>query len=155
MAVVLAALLDERRVVLELQARTGEAALREIVGTMADSPELKDAEAFLQEVFAREEKHSTYLGHGVALPHARTDLVTGVLLGIGRSRAGIPFGENGEPAHLIFLVGVPQRLLTDYLVCVGAVARLTSEEATRAALMNAKTAPELVEILREGSLLLE
>ncbi|MCA1660153.1 MAG: PTS sugar transporter subunit IIA [Verrucomicrobiaceae bacterium] len=155
MAVVLAGLLHEQHVVLELRARTGEAALREIVATIADSAELRDPEEFLREVCAREEQHSTYLGHGVALPHARTDLVSEIVLGIGRSHAGIPFGENREPAHLLFLIGVPQRLVTDYLVCVGALARLTSEEKTRTAIMDAATAPELLEILREGSLLLE
>jgi mannitol/fructose-specific phosphotransferase system IIA component (Ntr-type) len=155
MAVVLAGLLDEQHVVLDLQGRSGEAALREIITTMKQLAELQDPEKFLREVCAREEKHSTYLGHGVALPHARTDLVSEIVLGIGRSHAGIPFGEGGEPAHLIFLIGVPQRLVNDYLVCVGALARLTKEENTRSALMKAATAAELLEILREGSLLLE
>ena len=155
MAVVLADLLDPDQVVLELEARTGENALREIIATMRRGDVLRDAEAFLGEVCAREETHTTYMGDGVAIPHARTDLVTEIILGIGRSAAGVPFGENGEPAHLIYLIGVPQRMVTDYLVCVGALARLTKEAKTRTALMNAQTAEELVEILREGSLLLE
>ena len=88
------------------------------------------------------------MGNGVAFPHARTDLVKDIVLGIGRSPDGVVFGENGELAHLIFVIGVPQRMVTDYLVCVGALARLTKDAATRTALMDAATARELVEILR-------
>jgi mannitol/fructose-specific phosphotransferase system IIA component (Ntr-type) len=88
----------------------------------------------------------------VAFPHARTDLVDGLVLGIGRSTAGIPFGYSSELVHLIFLVGIPQRMVTDYLVCVGALARVVKDKARRDALMAVETAEEFVEILREGSL---
>ncbi len=129
--------------------------LREIVTTMQSSNNLREPDKFLTEVCAREELHTTYMGNGIALPHARTDLVERIVLGIGRSEKGVPFGENSELAHLIFLIGVPQRMANDYLVCVGTLARLTRDEATRNALMVAKTAAELVELLRAGSLLLE
>jgi mannitol/fructose-specific phosphotransferase system IIA component (Ntr-type) len=45
-------------------------------------------------------------------------------------------------------------MVTDYLTCVGALARLSSDEKTRAALDEAETPAEFVEILRAGSLLL-
>jgi mannitol/fructose-specific phosphotransferase system IIA component (Ntr-type) len=57
--------------------------------------------------------------------------------------------------HLIFLVGVPQRRVTDYLVCVGALARVVKDKEGRDRLMAAKTAEEFVELLREGSLAVE
>jgi mannitol/fructose-specific phosphotransferase system IIA component (Ntr-type) len=95
------------------------------------------------------------MGNGIAFPHARTDLVERIVLGIGRSRAGVPFGEDGEPARLIFLIGVPQRMAADYLVCVGAFARLTSDGKMRDALLNAETPAEFIKLLREGSLVLE
>lgn len=155
MAVVLADLLEEKHVTLALTAATREAALREIVATMADDGRLTEPEKFLAEVLTREETTSTYVGHGVAFPHARTDLVQEIVLGIGRSAAGVPFGAEDERAHLLFVIAVPRRMVTDYLICVGALARLTKEEKTRAAVMAAATESELVEILRAGSLALE
>ena len=47
-----------------------------------------------------------------------------LVVGIGRSRAGIPFGHNGARARLIFVIGVPERLVNDYLICVGTLVRL-------------------------------
>ena len=155
MAVVLADLLDEQSVTLELKAQTCDDALREIIATMDCEGELGEPEKLFGEVLARERAHSTFMGRGVAFPHARTNLVNQICLGIGRSRAGISFGSKGELAHLIFVIAVPQRMVTDYLTCVGALARLSSDERTRAALDEAITPAEFVDVLRRGSLLLE
>ncbi|MGI8435958.1 MAG: PTS sugar transporter subunit IIA [Chthoniobacterales bacterium] len=155
MAVVLSDLLEEGRVTLELHAQTRDEALREIVATMCKTVEVCEEEKFLAEVIARENVHTTFMGHGIAFPHARTEWVEQIVLGLGRSRAGIAFGAEGELAHLIFVIGVPKRMVTDYLVCVGALARMTKEEATRTALLEASSAADLLQILREGSLRLE
>ncbi len=155
MPATLADLLEERHITLDLRSEGREEALREIISLMKVTPAVVDAEKFLQEVLAREEAHTTFMGDGVAFPHARTDLVTRIVLGIARSREGVPFAENGEPAHLIFVIGVPTRMVTDYLVCVGALARITKDPANRAALMDAETAAEFSELLRAASLLLE
>ena len=155
MAVVLADLLDERHVTLGLRAGTGELAVRTIIETMHAAGNVADPEKLLSEVMAREKTNSTFMGRGVAFPHARTNLVTQIVLGIGRSAEGVPFGPNGELAHLLFVVAVPQRMATDYLVCVGALARLVRDRETRGALDAAATAAELVDVLRAGSLLLE
>ncbi len=155
MAVVLSDLLDENSVTLELRASDRDEALREIVATMCGPVDACEEEKFLGEVIARENVHTTFMGHGIAFPHARTEWVEKIVLGIGRSRAGIVFGAEGELAHLVFVIGVPKRMVTDYLVCVGALARITKAEATRTALMEAGTAADLLQILREGSLRLE
>jgi mannitol/fructose-specific phosphotransferase system IIA component (Ntr-type) len=77
----------------------------------------------------------------------RTDLVDEIVIGVGRSRAGIPFGENQQRAHLIFVIGVPERLLSDYLVCVGTLARLMKDGTIRSRLLNAETPHEFIEAL--------
>ena len=155
MAVVLADLLDERSVTLELQARTCEQVLREIIATMRCDSRVEEPDRLFDEVLARERMHSTYMGRGVAFPHARTDLVNEICLGIGRSRDGVSFGREGELAHLIFVIAVPKRMVTDYLTCVGALARLSSDEKTRAALNEAATPAEFVHLLRQGSVALD
>jgi mannitol/fructose-specific phosphotransferase system IIA component (Ntr-type) len=70
-----------------------------------------------------------------------------IVLGIGRSRAGIPFGMNQQRARLIFVIGVPERLVNDYLICVGTLARLVKDEAIRSALLRAETPREFIEAL--------
>jgi mannitol/fructose-specific phosphotransferase system IIA component (Ntr-type) len=154
MAVVLADVLDEQNVTLELRAATRDDAVREIVATMAGAAKVRQPHKYVEEVLAREKSHSTLVGHCVAFPHSRTELADGIVLGIGRSAAGVPWGEQGDPAHLIFVIAVPRRMMTSYLVCVGALARITKSEENRAALLKAANAAEVVEFLRAESLLL-
>lgn len=150
MALALADILDEQHVVLELAATTRDAAFREIVATMR----VPDPDGFLREVLAREEVNTTLMPNGLAFPHARTDLVPRIVLGIGRSQEGISFGAEGR-AQLIFVVGVPQRMVNDYLVCVGALARLVRNDETRTALMRSEMPAEFIALLSNGSKLLE
>jgi mannitol/fructose-specific phosphotransferase system IIA component (Ntr-type) len=154
MPIPFADLLHEQQVILRLRSRKPLNAIREIVDVLASdvSRKIDKPEAFLEQVLAREQTHASAVDSGVAFPHARTDLVDEIVIGIGRSRAGIPFGENRQRAHLIFVVGVPERLLSDYLVCVGTLARLVKDETIRSRLLTAETPHEFIEALTADNL---
>jgi mannitol/fructose-specific phosphotransferase system IIA component (Ntr-type) len=141
-------LLDPKHVVLDLRGRTAGEAVWEIIELLRESGELPAAQEFFEAVMAREEKSSTIANGGVAFPHARTELVGQLVLGIGRSRAGVPFGEKAELAHLIFVIAVPQQMVNDYLICVGGLARRLNNEATRQALLEASTPADFLDRLR-------
>jgi mannitol/fructose-specific phosphotransferase system IIA component (Ntr-type) len=148
-------LLHEQQVILRLRSRKPANAIREIVDVLASDisgRKIDNAEAFLEQVLARERTHPSAVENGVAFPHARTDLVDEIVIGVGRSRAGISFGENQQRAHLIFVIGVPERLLSDYLVCVGTLARLVKNETIRSRLLNAETPHEFIEALTAETL---
>ena len=147
MAIALTDLLDEKQVILGLRSRKVPSALREIIDLLAQDGKIDNPEAFFDEVLAREQEHPSVVESSVAFPHARTDLVDEIVVGIGRSRAGIRFGDNGARARLIFVIGVPERLVNDYLICVGALVRLVRDDATRSALLHAQTPREFIDTL--------
>ena len=155
MSALLNDVLDPKLVVLELREATAAEAILEIVQLLRANGLVNDFYKLADEIMEREGRTSTNTGVGVAFPHARTALVDRIVLGVGRSTAGIVFGHSPELVHLIFLVGVPQRRVTDYLVCVGALARVVKDKKGRDALMAATTAEEFVDLLREGSLAVE
>ena len=152
MPALLSEILDPKQVSLELHEATAAEAILEIVELLRDNGRVNDFYKLADAVMEREGRTSTNTGEGIAFPHARTNLVDRIVLGIGRSTPGIPFGYSNEPVHLIFLIGVPQRMVTDYLICVGALARVVKDKERRAALMAATTPEEFVELLRAGSL---
>jgi len=155
MPIALADLLTEQHVILQLRSRKPANAIREIVDVLASEisgRKIAKPEAFLKEVLAREQRHPSVVEDGVVFPHARTDLVDEIVLGVGRSGAGIPFGENQQRANLIFVIGVPERLVSDYLVCVGMLARLVKDETRRSTLLNAETPREFTEALTADTL---
>ena len=155
MPIALADLLTEQQVILRLRSRKSANAIREIVDELASDigdRKIVNPEAFLEQVFDREQAHPSVVENGVVFPHARTDLVDEIVIGVGRSRAGIPFGENQQRAHLVFVIGVPERLLSDYLVCVGTLARLGKDQTIRSRLLNAGTPREFIEALTADTL---
>jgi mannitol/fructose-specific phosphotransferase system IIA component (Ntr-type) len=147
MAIALSDLLDERHVALRLRSRKLPNALREIAQLLAQNGKIADPESFLEQVLAREQEHSSVVENGMAFPHARTDLVDEIVIGIGRSRAGIRMGPEEQRARLIFVIGVPERLVNDYLICVGTLARLARDDATRSVLLHAQTPREFIDAL--------
>jgi PTS system nitrogen regulatory IIA component len=148
MPIALSDLLDQHQVALRLNAREQSDALRELVQLLATNRKIENTDKFLEELTAREQARPSVIEHGVAFPHLRTELVDEIVLGIGRSKAGVQFA-GGETANLIFLIGVPQRMASEYLICVGALARLLQNETVRTALMRARTAAEFIDVLKQ------
>lgn len=138
----LESLLDPRHVALNLRGHGAGEAVWEIVQLLGGTGELRSPKEFFEAVMEREAKSSTVANGGVAFPHARTQLVDQLLLGIGRSESGVTFPPEGELVHLLFVIAVPQQMVNDYLICVGSLARCLNSEPTRQSLMEASTPGE-------------
>jgi len=147
MAIALTDLVDPKQITLNLRAHSQPEIMREIADLLVGNGKLDNAERFMKELQLRERTNSTYAGDGIAFPHARTKLVEQIVLGIGRSEAGIPWTSKGETAHLIFLIAVPERLISDYLVVVGAIARITKDRPLRTLLLHAETMDDFIATL--------
>ncbi|MFM7148395.1 MAG: PTS sugar transporter subunit IIA, partial [Gemmataceae bacterium] len=67
-----------------------------------------DADTILEAITQREERGSTALPQGIAIPHAHRPLGDGVLaeplVVFGKTSRPIPFGGRGEMTDLFFLV---------------------------------------------------
>src|SRR5438034_10270060 len=147
MAIALVDLLDEKQVILRLRSRKMPNALREIVQLLVHNGKIDKPEAFLKQVLAREQAHPSVVENGVSFPHARTDLVNQIVLGIGRSRAGIPFGANQQRARLILVVGATQLLVNDYMISIGTMTRLVMDDTVRSTLLHAEPPREVLNAL--------
>jgi mannitol/fructose-specific phosphotransferase system IIA component (Ntr-type) len=144
MSIALADLIDPKQMVLNLRARTQAEAMHAIVDLLVGAGKINNPEKFLEQLQARETTNSTYAADGVAFPHVRTKLVDEIIVGVGRSEAGIPWTDKGETANLIFLIAVPERLISDYLVVVGAIARITKDRPLRTLLLHAENVDEFI-----------
>jgi mannitol/fructose-specific phosphotransferase system IIA component (Ntr-type) len=142
-------LLDPKFFVPELKGSAASEAIWEIIQRLQASGELRDAKAFFEAVMNREKKSSTVADDGVAYPHARTELIDQIMLGIGRSENGVKFDGSEDLVHLIFVIAVPQQMVNDYLICLGALARTLRSQETREALLTATTPAEFVARLRK------
>lgn len=96
--------LNPKSIIAPLTATTKAAAIRELVHHLAVENELGDEGTLLKMIVEREEKTSTFLPMGIAIPHARTEMVSDIIMVMGTSPDGIE-DEGPEPlrAHVFFL----------------------------------------------------
>ena len=92
----------------ELKSKRKSAVLEEMVAALATADATRHPEGVLDAVLRREALGSTGVGKGIAVPHARSTLITERSMVIARSPKGIDFGSaDGLPAHLCFLIVAP------------------------------------------------
>ena len=106
-------------------------------------------ELFRRALVEREELHSTGIGDGIALPHARNalvGLVTQPTVVFARHAAGLHYNAiDGQPAHLIFLLVAPN--VTVHLGMLARISRLLRDPKLRRDLMAATTPAQAIELL--------
>ena len=133
---------------LELTACDKDAAIHEVAGLLAGWPAIPDLDAFVQEIFAREAHGSTALGHGVAMPHARTDRCREMVIAVGRRKLGLDYQTpDGKPVQLLFLIGTPMQEIAEYLRMVGTLARMLTQETVRRQLLEAANINDFMAVI--------
>ena len=119
-------------------------------------PELSDQQegrlTLLRALHEREQLHSTGIGDGIAMPHARNALVGLVdhhIIVFGRHAKGIPYGAiDGVPARLFFLLIAPT--VTQHLAILARLSRILRQPKIRQSLLNADRPEKIVAILRDA-----
>src|SRR3954465_369955 len=116
--------------------------LGELVNQIPELSKQSDARTtLLRALHDREQLHSTGIGDGVALPHARNALVGLVdhpVIVFGRHAKGIPYGAlDSVPARLFFLVIAPT--VTQHLAILARLSRLLRDPKIRQALLTTET----------------
>ncbi len=146
-------LLDDPRLVLELEAAEHWLAILEMVDRLVAAgklPESRRAE-ILDALRHREEMVSTGIGSGVAIPHAFSDDLDEVIAVFGRSAGGIDFESlDGEPVRLVFLFIVPRRDYQLHLKTLAAIAKTFTNPRLRDALQSAPDHAEIMRLLKTG-----
>ena len=146
----ISSLLKPEQIKLELAQTKRCNAINEVAQLLQGNPSVINFGGFYEELLARERIESTCLGNEIAFPHARTDYLKGMVLAIGRSPQGVWFETSGQTVKLIFVIGTPKRMVTDYLSVVGGLARLLKDSSTREQLLTAKTTDEFMGALSQA-----
>lgn len=143
--------LTERRVVLEPGGLRLADALRAAFARIPADELPLDRDAVVKAVLERERLAGTYLGKGIALPHARLAGMERAVLVLVRDRAGIPVEHSSERAHLLFVLLTPAGQPRVHQRLQARIAQLIeNSEYVEERLLDATTAAEVVDIIRTG-----
>ena len=147
MAGLLRNLLDPSRIVLAVQSTKRTAALNEVARRLDGHPAVTNYAGFYQELLARDRLDTTCLGNEIALPHARTEHVSDLVLAIGRSPGGVVFEKGDQTVRLLFVLGTPKNNPMAYLQVVSTLCKIFKHPANREALLQAETPEAFVGVL--------
>jgi mannitol/fructose-specific phosphotransferase system IIA component (Ntr-type) len=152
-SVVLSELLLPATMNLNLKSADRDSVLGELVNQipqLAGQPEAR--QTLLRALHEREQLHSTGIGDGIALPHARNALVGLVdkpILIFGRHPKGIPYGAiDAVPARLFFLLVAPT--VTEHLAILARLSRLLRDPKLRQSLLAAGSPEAVLARVREA-----
>lgn len=141
-------LLTENLVIGDLKATSKKEAILEMVERLDVNGKLVDKKMYLEAVLKREEEHTTGIGMGIAIPHGKTNAVKIPALVFARSEEGVEFDSmDGSPAHLLFMVAVPESANQEHLKILGLVSRKLMNKDTREKLMKSMTYEEVIAVL--------
>lgn len=136
-------------VVLGLEARDKESAIRELASRLAASRADLDAGLAVTEIMRREKLASTGLGDGIAIPHGRVSGLQRPTAALGVSREGVEFQSlDGKPARLIFLVLTPPQDEGAHVHILERISTLLSSDYLREQLLHAQDIDDVFQTFR-------
>jgi PTS system fructose-specific IIC component len=146
-------LLDTNSILPNLRAESKEAAIEELVEALDRAGRVADRGAVLDAVLEREQAMSTGLEDGVAVPHAKSAAVSTLTAALGIKREGLDFeSADGKPTKIVFLLVAEQNNPGPHVRALAKLARLLSDPAMRTALINARTAQEILDTIKQREL---
>ena len=144
-------LLIKDRINLDVQSSDKTGIIRELAKLHESTGVLNDYEGYVNALMAREAQSSTGIGEGIAIPHAKTEFVKEPALAMGRKKEGIEYDSlDGEPATLFFMIAAPDGANNTHIETLARLSQLLLDDDFKAALENAATADEVVDIINKA-----
>lgn len=142
--------LRERCIVLDLQATSMRQAIMQILAQVPTRELPLPADKIARAVLEREAAMSTYLGNGLATPHARLEGIEKPVLLFARSDQGVPVESTTEKAHLFFMLLTPSSAPRLQVRLLARIAGLMSSEYLVERLREAPSPTAILEAIRAG-----
>ena len=136
------------RTVLGIQASSIEEMVGQAFGRVPAQELPLPAERIVKAVLERERAMSTYLGRGLAIPHARLEGIDKPALLFARSEEGVPIAGRDEKAHLAFILLTPSGSPRIQARLLARICQFIDSEYVAEKLLKADTPQAVVEAIR-------
>lgn len=142
--------LDPACIRLELNSTGRDEAVRELVGLIHAKYRLRNVEDIVQVVMEREQKMSTSLENGIAVPHGKSASIDRLLVAVGLKQKGIDFkSADGQPSKIIILILSSASQAGPHVRCLAEIGRLLQSESNRKKILAAKDAETVFRLMTD------
>jgi len=115
-----------------LLATDKESALYELVDLLAQHHEIPDTQLLKDAVWQREQTRTTGIGHGIGIPHGKTDCISVLSMAIGIPHSPLEFGAiDGKPVEMILLLASPADQTSQHVQALARISRLLTDDDFR------------------------
>ncbi len=146
------ALLTDRRIALDVHASSIEEAIGQVMRTtpLPELPGTTSTVDVARQLLERERSLSTYVGRGIAIPHARIMGLERPIAIFARLTPGIAVANRRETARFLFILLVPSGAQRLHLRLLARIAQIAESDYTLERLGQADDAAAIQEALTAG-----
>ena len=141
-------LLSKDSILLNGAPKSKAEAIDMLVDLQVKGGNISDRETYKQGILAREEKGSTAVGEGIAIPHAKSSAVTAPSLAAMTVPGGVDYEAlDDEPSDVLFMIAAPDTNADVHLEVLSRLMTLLMDEDFRANLLSAKDVDEFLAVI--------
>ena len=138
----------EELVLLDLLSDKKEDTIKELISPIIKKKFTNSEDTLNKAVLNREERGSTAIGNGVAIPHAEIPSIKEKIIIFGRSKKGVSFNAiDNKPVNLFFMIISPSREICPHLKTLARISRLLRNKAFRDNLMSATSSEDIIKLI--------
>jgi fructose-specific phosphotransferase system IIA component len=127
-----------------LEANEKHAAIDELVDLLNAENLVSDPDQLKSAVREREQTRTTGIGHGIAIPHGKSEGIDQLRAAIGRPGQPLEFGAiDGQPVDLIILLASPVDQTGPHIQALAKISRMLTDDNFRNALKKADSAQQM------------
>ena len=135
---------------LHLKGSSKEEIINELLDILVRTGKIQDRAAALSAVMDREEKMSTGMKHGIAIPHGKCASTQDLVACIGISEKPVDFDSlDHQPCRIFIMTLSPVEKTGPHLQFLAEVSLLFKSSEKRKEILEAKTPEEILKILAE------
>jgi len=143
-------ILSGKSVVVGLEGTNKREVLEELVNALEVGDKITDRDKVLDAVLLREEIMSTGIGHGIAIPHGKSEYVTELGGVLGIKKEGVDFDAlDGKQTYIFFLLVSPLDVSGPHIKALARISRLLKGEDFRQKLIAAVDKEDAIAIIEE------
>lgn len=141
-------LLSEDTIIFNLKGTAKEEIIMEMVDHLVVRGRIKDRDAALKAVLEREQKMSTGMQHGIAIPHGKTDSVDKLVTAMGLKREGVDFGSMDGKPSTIFIMTISSISRTGpHIQFLSEISQVLNDPEKRERILQAQSPSEVLDVL--------
>ncbi len=141
-------LLSEDTIIFALKGATKEEIIQEMIDLLVARGRIKDRDAALKAVLDREQKMSTGMQHGIAIPHGKTDSVDKLVTAMGLKKEGVDFGSMDGKPSTIFIMTISSISRTGpHIQFLSEISQVLNDPEKRERILQSQSASEILDIL--------